>query len=122
MPADARTRVPPAAAAAAAAALAAAVVVVVTRPSAARPLAAGLLAAGFAAGLALGAWLTRRLGRGPARHRSAAERLNDGAFAVVLLAGWLLALAQLGAWAGLLTGLAAGVLAAFAVRAARRPR
>jgi hypothetical protein len=120
MHADARARPRTGAVAAGAVALVASVAAVLARPADERPLTVLLLVAGLAGGLALGLRLTRRWGRGPRRPRSAAERFNDGAFAVVLLAGWLVVLTQLGPWAGLLTGIAAGILAAVALRAARR--
>ena len=86
--------------------LAAAVVTVLTRSPDVRGLATALLPAGFALGLMLALALRTRA----ARPRSTMGRLNDAAFATVLLALWGLGLGMLGPWAGLVTGAGAGVL------------
>jgi hypothetical protein len=95
-------------------------VTVATREATDRVPATLLLAAGVAVGLAAGLLLAssaaRRSGR-PAG-RTVMERLNDGAFAVVLLAVWGLSLAVLGPWSGLLAGLGAGLLVAMLARRA----
>jgi hypothetical protein len=87
---------------------------VASRPPQDRVATILLLAAGTAAGLAAGLLVARR-GRRPAR-RTVMERLNDGAFVVVLLAVWGLSLAVLGPWSGLLAGLGAGAVVAVLAR------
>jgi hypothetical protein len=63
---------------------------------------------GLAVGVGLGLLAPRRAAAG--RRSTTMERLNDGAFAVVLLAVWGLSLAVLGPWSGLLAGLGSGAL------------
>jgi hypothetical protein len=96
---------------AAAAGAAIGAVTVASRPAEDRVATILLLATGVAVGLGAGLLATSgaRRGRRPGR-RTVMERLNDGAFAVVLLAVWGLSLAVLGPWSGLLAGLGAGVL------------
>jgi hypothetical protein len=90
-----------------------AAVTVASRPAADRVLTGLLLVVGLAVGVALGMLAARRPAAG---RRSTMARLNDGAFAVVLLAVWGLSLAVLGPWAGLLAGLGAGALVAVLAR------
>jgi hypothetical protein len=95
-------------------------VTVATRDAQDRVPATLLLAVGVAVGLAAGllvASSAARRGRRPAG-RTVMERLNDGAFTVVLLAVWGLSLAVLGPWSGLLAGLGAGLLVAVLARRA----
>jgi hypothetical protein len=98
-----------------------AVLTVTSRPPEARGATAALLVAGLAAGAGAGLALARakaaRHGTGarPGR-RTVMERMNDGAFGVVLLAAWGVSLAVLGPWAGLLAGLGAGLLVALVAR------
>ena len=91
-----------------------AVLTVISRAPGARVATALLLLAGLAAGAATGLAVARA--RGPrvprAGRRTVMERMNDGAFGVVLLAAWGLSLAVLGAWSGLLAGFGAGLLVA----------
>jgi hypothetical protein len=91
-------------AAAAAVVLLLAGVTLLLEPAGRRWPAAALLAVGLAVGVALG----RRLR--PRRRRTMMERLNDGAFVVVLAAVSLLALGLLRPWTAVLPGLLGGVL------------
>lgn len=90
-------------------AAAAAAVTVGTRAAGDRWAALGLVVLGLLAG-GVAAVLVRRprVGGPRAPRRTTAERLNDIAFTVVVLAVWALAVGQLGVWAGLVTGLLAG--------------
>jgi len=89
-----------------------AVLTVTSRAPGARVATVLLLVAGLAAGAAAGLAVARAQARrgGRAGGRTVMERMNDGAFGVVLLAAWGLSLAVLGAWAGLLAGFGAGLL------------
>jgi hypothetical protein len=90
-------------------ALPAAAVTVGTRAAGERWAALGLVVLGLLVGGVAAVLLRRPRAAGPrAPRRTTAERLNDIAFTVVVLAVWALALGQLGVWAGLVTGLLAG--------------
>jgi hypothetical protein len=74
------------------------------------------LAVGVAAGLALAARPAVTDWRRATRARTGAERFNDVAFSVVLLALWAVLAALLGRWSGLLTGLVVGLTAGLTAR------
>lgn len=111
-------------AAAGLAAAAAVAVTVGTRAAGDRWASLGLAVLGLLVGVAAAVLALRPRAAGPrAPRRTMAERLNDIAFTVVVLAVWALALGQLGVWAGLVTGLlAGGALGLTLVRDRARPR
>jgi hypothetical protein len=94
-------------------------VTILSRQEPDRVLALVLLVPGFALGVLGARTLRRRRDAGPARERTAVERFNDGAFVVVLVAVWAIGLGLLGAWAGLLSGFAAGLLVGAGLRGAQ---
>jgi hypothetical protein len=111
-------RRPPSArlAGAAAFALPLACLAVLLEPAGRRGAAAGLVAAGLAAGVAGGLRLPAR-GR-----RTPMERLNDAAFLVVLAAASLVAAGLARPWTAAAPGLVGGVLLGRAVRPPAGPR
>jgi hypothetical protein len=96
---------------------------VLPRHGGVRSAAALLLVPGLLLGLAAGLFVVSRPAvttwRRTTQPRTAPERLNDIAFAIVLIALWALAAALIGAWSGLLTGVVVGLGLAVAWHAGR---
>ena len=114
-------RISPAVWAAGLGGLVVAVLTVTSRPPESRVATTLLLVAGLVAGAGAGLAVARaQAARGarPSRpgRRTVMERMNDGAFGVVLLAAWGVSLAVLGPWSGLLAGFGASLLVAILAR------
>jgi hypothetical protein len=85
-------------------------------PASRRPAAAALLAVGLAAGVVVAMRLPRSN-----RLRTPMERLNDGAFLVVVAAASLVAVRLARPWTAALPGLVGGALIGFALRPRPQP-